>query len=90
MCCSIRLTPSHSSSYTPEFVAPPPDQLLVQPVDAGAFALDLLEMFLHLLPPLRLQHGRTQSEVGQTQSHLPEQICLSATLQLRAVFTVQR
>lgn len=37
---------------SPEFIPPAPDQLLVQPVDAGALAFDLLKMFLHLFPPL--------------------------------------
>lgn len=41
-------------SYTPEFITPASDQLFVQPVDAGALTFDLLKMFLHFLPPLRL------------------------------------
>lgn len=41
-------------SYSPEFIPPASDQLFVQPVDTGALAFDLLKMFLHFLPPLRL------------------------------------
>lgn len=41
-------------SHTPEFIPPASDQLLVQPVDAGAFTFDLLKMLLHLLPPFCL------------------------------------
>lgn len=37
--------------HTPEFIPPASDQLFVQPVDTGAFAFDLLKMFLHFLPP---------------------------------------
>lgn len=38
-------------SYTPEFIPPASNQLLVQPVDTGAFTFDLLKMFLHFLSP---------------------------------------
>lgn len=36
---------------TPELITPASNQLLVQPVNAGALTFDLLKMFLHFLPP---------------------------------------
>lgn len=42
------------TAYTPEFIPPASDQLLIQPVDAGAFTFDLLKMFLDFLPPFCL------------------------------------
>lgn len=58
VCLSLPSLPV-SSRRSPELIAPASDQLLVKPVDAGALALDLLKMFLHFLPPLRLKYDKT-------------------------------
>lgn len=57
-------------SRSPQLLASPVDEFLVQPVQTRPLGLDLLKVLLHLLAPFRLCRGRGKGS-GQCGENQP-------------------